>query len=236
MYLERAHRLGRFDRTKTRPIIVAFRDFCDVEDIIAGAPNLRGSNIGICRDYPKEISLARQALWGKFRELREANRNKKVAIEYPARLTVDNVVVEDMFPDWFSVLRSSRVDLTNRPLLKNMNQQPTNQGTSANVSTDRAGSSGHIGSSTDSSINHAPHPVVNSSGPKDSQPSPNAMDYEENSQPHSPSILQGQMPPPPPRPLPHPRHKPKFHRLYSIFKCYKISSVLLRVRMLVPRS
>ena len=177
MYLERAHRLGRFDRTKTRPIIVAFRDFCDVEDIIASASNLRGSNLGICRDYPKEISLARQALWGKFRELREANRNKKVAIEYPARLTVDNMVVEDMFPDWFSVLRGSRVDLMNMPLLKNMNQQPSNQGASANAITDRPGNSGPI----DSAINHVPQPAVCPSGPKDSQPSPSAMDYEENS-------------------------------------------------------
>ena len=82
---------------------------------MASASNLRGSNLGISRDYPKEISLARQALWGKFRELRETNRNKKVSIEYPARLTIDGVVVEDMFPDWFSVLRGSRIDLTNMP-------------------------------------------------------------------------------------------------------------------------
>ena len=33
MYLERAHRLGRFDSTKTRPIIVAFRDFCDTQEM-----------------------------------------------------------------------------------------------------------------------------------------------------------------------------------------------------------
>ena len=195
MYLERAHRLGRFDRTKTRPIFVAFRDFCDVEDIIASASNLRGSNLRICRDYPKELSLAQQPLWGKFRELREANRNKKVAVEYPARLTVDNVVVEDMFPDRFSVLRGSRVDLMNMPLLKNMNQQPSNQGASANVITDRPGNSGPI----DSAINHVPQPAVCPSGPKDWQPSPSAMDYEENFQPRSPSILHGHMPPPPPQ-------------------------------------
>ena len=54
-YLERAHRQGRFDSTKTRPVIVAFRDFCDVEDIMDSASNLRGSSLGVCRDYPKEI-------------------------------------------------------------------------------------------------------------------------------------------------------------------------------------
>ena len=33
-YLERAHRLGRFSSTKTRPIIVAFRDFYDTQEIL----------------------------------------------------------------------------------------------------------------------------------------------------------------------------------------------------------
>ena len=34
MYLERAHRIGRFSVNRTRPIIVAFRDYCDTEDIL----------------------------------------------------------------------------------------------------------------------------------------------------------------------------------------------------------
>ena len=92
-------------------------------------------------------------------------------------------------------MRSVRVDLMNMPLLKNMNQQPSNQGASANVIIDRPGSSGPI----DSAINHVPQPAVCPSGPKDSQPSPSAIDYEENSQPRSSSILQGHMPPPPPQ-------------------------------------
>ena len=81
-------------------------------------------------------------------------------------------------------------------LFKNMNQQPSNQGASANVITDMSGNSGPI----DSALNHVPLPAVCPSGPKDSQPSPSAMDFEENSQPHSPSIMQGHMPPPPPPP------------------------------------
>ena len=62
MYLEREHRLGRFDGPKSRPIIVAFIDFCDVEEIMDCASNLRGSELGVSRDYPKEISLACRAL------------------------------------------------------------------------------------------------------------------------------------------------------------------------------
>ena len=34
MYMERAHRIGRLNLNKFRPIIVAFRYFCDVEEIV----------------------------------------------------------------------------------------------------------------------------------------------------------------------------------------------------------
>ena len=52
MYLERAHRLGRFDSRKTRPIIVAFRDFCDTLYILDAAPTLRGTGYGCARTTP----------------------------------------------------------------------------------------------------------------------------------------------------------------------------------------
>ena len=66
LYLERAHRLGRYDNSKIRPITVAFRDFCDVDEIMESASNLNSSSYGFSRDYPKEISQARQSLWRKF--------------------------------------------------------------------------------------------------------------------------------------------------------------------------
>ena len=62
-YLERAHRLGRFSSTKTRPIIVAFRDYYDTQEILDASSLLRGTEYGISRDYPSEISKARQSLW-----------------------------------------------------------------------------------------------------------------------------------------------------------------------------
>ena len=52
MYLQRAHRLGRYDPSKTRPIIVAFRDFCDIDYILQEASNLKGTELGVSRDYP----------------------------------------------------------------------------------------------------------------------------------------------------------------------------------------
>ena len=71
MYLERAHRLGKYDPSKTRPIIVAFRDFCDTELILNETSCLRGTDLGVSRDYPNEISKARQSIWKQYKTARE---------------------------------------------------------------------------------------------------------------------------------------------------------------------
>ena len=70
MYLERAHRLGRFNLITTRPIIVAFRDFCGVEEIVT------------------EIVKARQSLWGRFKSTRDNNPNKRVSFGYTAKISI----------------------------------------------------------------------------------------------------------------------------------------------------
>ena len=111
LYLERAHRLGKYIHGKTRPIKVAFRDFYDVEEILGSAPNLRGTAYGVSRDYPNEISKARNSLWKQFKDIRDNNKNKKVSLGFPAKIMVDNAVVVDLCPDWFEILRGSRVDL-----------------------------------------------------------------------------------------------------------------------------
>ena len=192
MYLERAHRLGRYDNSKIRPIIVAFRDYCDVDEIMESASNLKGSSYGVSRDYPKEISQARQSLWWKFKELRENNPNKKVTLEYPAKVTVDNVVVADMFPDWFSILKGSRVDMSymqrskqTNPIVNadtfdrsSMNEPNVNDLTPRSTGATRTG------------------PYLNENSSPVNRQSPNTMDYEEHSPPHSQSILAEPMPPP----------------------------------------
>ena len=111
MYLERAHRLGRFDSSKTRPIIVAFCDFCDTLEILNAASSLKDTRYSVCRDYPSEISKAHQSLWRQFKETRESNPNRKVTLEYPAAIYVNGVLVADAFPDWYPTLRGSRVSV-----------------------------------------------------------------------------------------------------------------------------
>lgn len=68
--IQRANRQGNPDtrrryfrrRNKNlipRPVIVCFRDYADVEAIVANAYKLANKNIGVSRDYPKEIIDAR---------------------------------------------------------------------------------------------------------------------------------------------------------------------------------
>jgi hypothetical protein len=111
MYIERAHRFGRLTQDKykgmtdpKRPMVVRFRDFVDTENIINKAYKLKGSNLGIDRQYLREIAMARASLY-KTAEARTARSNRqKVQIKYPAVLFIDGKCVKDMFPEWWKVL------------------------------------------------------------------------------------------------------------------------------------
>ena len=109
MYLERAHRLGRFNTAKTRPIIVAFRDFCDIDEILNASSQLKGTEFGVSKDYPSEISKARQSLWSQFKTVRSNNPNRRVTQGYPAKISIDNETIIDLLPDRFQILQGSRV-------------------------------------------------------------------------------------------------------------------------------
>ena len=65
MYLACAHRLGQWKigyRNPKRPIIVHFRDFCDVEDRMSRSYLLKNSQLSAGYDLPKEINEARKRL------------------------------------------------------------------------------------------------------------------------------------------------------------------------------
>lgn len=67
VFIQRAHRLGSISakgsrpgsfaprRAQSRPIIALFRDYKDVERILASAYKLRDTNFGINRDYPQKL-------------------------------------------------------------------------------------------------------------------------------------------------------------------------------------
>ena len=111
--IDRAHRIGkRFSRgISRRPIIVAFRDYYDTVRIMERAKMLRDTHYGIDRDYPAEISKARKLLWNRYKELKASwNNQSDVMLEYPARVVVGKTVEDDAFPEWFEVLKGTRLE------------------------------------------------------------------------------------------------------------------------------
>ena len=126
--IQRAHRLGRpifrgfrnipgqstGNPPKPRPIIVCFRDYQDIENILSQAYKLKGTSLSIHKDYPKEIVNARSQLWPKFKAEKLRNPRAKVSIGFPAKLTINGKVIENKFPDWYTVLRGSRVEHTEK--------------------------------------------------------------------------------------------------------------------------
>ena len=107
----RAHRIGRFDRNRKRPIIVAFQEYALTETIARKGNVLKDTNFSLSRDYPIEITRARKTMWPAYKKLKEENPLSKVAIVYPAKLIMNGEVQMDLFPEWDTVLRGSRIDL-----------------------------------------------------------------------------------------------------------------------------
>lgn len=137
MQIDRAHRLGqvpdevhRKRQDPKRPMVVRFRDYVDTEIILSKSYKLKGTNFGVDRQYPKEISVARANLY-KSKEAREArSRHQKVQLRYPARLFIDGKCVHDALPDWFKVLGSDRLKETKwHDLDKNKNERVYSEST-----------------------------------------------------------------------------------------------------------
>ena len=117
MVIDRAHRLGPIRRPdnwgrsdQRRPIIVRFRDYRDVDHILDNAYKLRGSRFRADRDFPKEIVDARSRL-NQCKEAQDARKKRsKMQVRYPAKLYINNRLVRDEFPDWFDLMKESRVE------------------------------------------------------------------------------------------------------------------------------
>lgn len=60
--IDRAHRIGKFQNGKQRPIIVCFNQFKVKEAILYSAPKLKGQKVSISEDYSQKIVYARKRL------------------------------------------------------------------------------------------------------------------------------------------------------------------------------
>ena len=115
--IQRAHRIGRIKQDRNRrgnlrhrPIIVAFLDYQDCELILSNAPRLKGTGIGVSRDYPQELIKARRPLRAEMNDLKKQFPNAKISIQYPAKLIVDGRVHKDMFPRWREIMKRDRLN------------------------------------------------------------------------------------------------------------------------------
>ena len=102
--ISRAHRVGRYNPLKTRPIIAQFQDFNVAERIVKQGHILSNTSFGVSRDYPIEITRARKTLWSQYKQLKEQSPLAKVGIVYPAKLVMNGSVVTDLFPEWDDVI------------------------------------------------------------------------------------------------------------------------------------
>jgi len=142
--ISRVHRLGRYSRDSTRPIIAQFIDWRDTELVLSKAKLLRNTDFSINRDYPKEIAQARKKLWSDFKDLRAANPNSKVIMAYPAKVIIDGRVKYDMFPDWNLAMKGNRVT-TSPPTTKDQRSSYAPPPRAANgPSASESGQSGHV--------------------------------------------------------------------------------------------
>lgn len=113
MYIDRAHRLGKIDsrkNTQRRPIIVHFRDFCDIEDIMSKVTMLKGSGFSLDFDYPKEIQDARSRLWPAFKQMKRECPGARVHIAYPAKLVKNRQLIQDELPEWLKYTGANRLE------------------------------------------------------------------------------------------------------------------------------
>lgn len=108
--IDRAHRLGRFKQGQKRSVIVAFRDYSDVELVLSKANKLKGSEYSINRDFPKEIANARRSLWGEYKDLKRQCPSSKINLVYPAKIVQDGRVVRDCFPNWDNIMSNTRIN------------------------------------------------------------------------------------------------------------------------------
>lgn len=72
--IERAHRIGRFQYNKTRPIVVKFSNFRVRESVRTSGYKLKNKQYNIREQFPKEIVEKRKALMPILRKALEENR------------------------------------------------------------------------------------------------------------------------------------------------------------------
>ena len=89
MEIERAHRVGRKNRSKPRTIVCKLLRFKDKQNILRKAKLLKGTNIFINEDYCQDTVEHRKELWEEVKVLR--GQGKIAYLNYRSIVSRDKV-------------------------------------------------------------------------------------------------------------------------------------------------
>ena len=81
MELHRAHRIGRYNPTKVRPIVAKFAYYPDREKVRKNANKLKGKEQGISQQFPKEIMEKRKKLVPIMKQARENGKDAYITVD-----------------------------------------------------------------------------------------------------------------------------------------------------------
>ena len=81
MKLHRAHRIGRYNPTKIRPIVAKFAYYPDREKVRKNANKLKGKSQGISQQFPKEIMDKRKKLVPIMKQARENGQDAYITVD-----------------------------------------------------------------------------------------------------------------------------------------------------------
>ena len=79
--IHRAHRMGRYQRTKTHPIVAKFAFYRKREDIRKAAKNLEGTQYSTGQQFPKEIQEMRRQLVPLLKEAKSRGKRAHIAVD-----------------------------------------------------------------------------------------------------------------------------------------------------------
>ena len=77
----RVHRVGRFNRTKIRPIVAKFAFYPDRERVRAAAKNLEGTDFSIGQQFPKEIQERRRRLVPLMKKAKNEGKQAYISVD-----------------------------------------------------------------------------------------------------------------------------------------------------------
>ena len=90
--LQRAHRIGAYNNSKTRPIVAKFAYFPDRERVRRSAKNLSGTPYGISEQFPKDVVDKRRKLVPIMKKARQEGKEAYIKVD---KLFINNQLYKE---------------------------------------------------------------------------------------------------------------------------------------------